>query len=114
MDLHDIRLQNEAQYMALKMGHRLNPWTLYVIVYGGGKKKRKRYVQTYLTDCRYCGAEVRVSTGLQDHIQGMLLEEPCMQNTGYMEREYDLVTGECIRIRFDLVRNNAISYQECA
>ena len=85
IDVHDKRLQSEAHYAALAAGHSMRGWRKETIAYGS-KQRRRKFVDTYTSECRHCGAWARVGQGLADQQEGTALTTFCEANTGYEDR----------------------------
>src|SRR5687767_11581767 len=103
MDIHDKRLQESAALQALKLGHWLKTWYRDAIIYTSGRKKKRRFVDSYVSECKYCGGAVRIASGLEDQMEGEILMEPCMANgspeTGGMRKHRE--TGQLMLVKYN-------------
>jgi hypothetical protein len=105
VDVHDKMLQASARDITSKNGHQLGAWIKNVIGYGGGRKKRKKFVDTYRATCKHCTASVQVSNALQERLSGEALEDYCTANVGYEDRmlplHYEDGCGGILRVNHD-------------
>lgn len=104
------RLMNRAAFEMLKLGHRPKMWRPVKIAVS-----RQRRVPGLLTQCSYCGGEVQVATALQKQLDGEILGQPCMLNTGYEDRVVEGPYNEpcALLVRLNHDRADVYTRVEC-
>lgn len=104
------RLMNRAAFEMLKLGHRPKMWHPTKIAVS-----RKRWVPGLVAECSYCGGSVTVAPVLQKQLDGEILGQPCMLNTGYEDRVMEGPYGEpcALLVRLNHDRADAYTRVEC-